>query len=75
MSHSDKELEHRQEAERIMTSCAQNPRWHGSCHEKVVNFILESCGGDIMCQGQLRYFDFRRITSTMYSFRTKEFKT
>jgi hypothetical protein len=58
------------EANRIMNNCARIPGWHGTISKQIVNEILESCGGEIMCNGHLREFEFTTITPDMYSFKT-----
>jgi len=58
------------EADRIMNGCATNDLWHGSCAVEVVDVIMASCGGDLMCRGQLREFVFTRVTAKTYKFKT-----
>ena len=58
------------EANRIISGACKNPLWNGSVTVDVVDKILESCGGQIICNGRLRKFKFTKITNKSFTFKT-----
>ena len=59
-----------EEAERILSCCAVVPIWHGSTTVEVVDKIMDICGGEVLCNGRLRKFEFKQITPKTFSFKT-----
>ena len=60
------------EAVRIINCAAKMPIFHGSTTADVVDGILASCGGQIICNGHLREFVFTRITEKSFTFKTED---
>ena len=61
------------EAIMIMNNAAKIPLYHGSTIVNVVDEIMDSCGGQILCNGQLREFVFTRITDKSFKFKTENY--
>ena len=59
-----------EEAQRIITGAAQMPAYHGSTTIDVVDRIMEICGGQVMCCGHLREFEFEKVTNKSFKFKT-----
>lgn len=60
-----------EEANRIMRASCRVPLWHGSTTADVVDEILKSCGGQVICNGRLRNFVFTPITKNSFLFKTE----
>jgi len=68
----DERREGMKEAIRIIHCAARMPMFHGSTTANVVDEILASCGGQIICNGHLREFVFTKITENSFTFKTED---